>query len=333
VTQGRAQPCPDRGPYGLLWSSNPNTVYTPGFGHRSNGINSFYQVDWLGSTRYITDITGTSVLAAQSYDAWGHRDVQATGSPNHPTDMQFAGGWGYQTEWSNGASEPGLGLDYLQQRYYDPVIGRFISPDPLGLTGGLNLYRYLGDDSVNGVDPTGLIHTDPESHGGGGAGDVSGGDGGLLISEELSQLFERVAEKIRWPKSLKWPWSEGAEGTSAEEAGCPSFRAEIGKAFENALRAHYGGAGEFRVWNGFKDVTFDGAFSPDFWYEAKSGGYWQKALSEPDVLSKFKFQVDSQMKAAELWDASYRVISNSPIPNVVKAWLDTKGIGYVELLH
>jgi hypothetical protein len=53
-------------PYGLLWSSNPNTVYTPGFGHRSNGINSFYQVDWLGSTRYVTDITGSSVLAAQS---------------------------------------------------------------------------------------------------------------------------------------------------------------------------------------------------------------------------------------------------------------------------
>jgi RHS repeat-associated protein len=78
------------------------------------------------------------------------------GSPNHPTDMQFAGGWGYQTEWSNGASEPGLGLDYLQQRYYDPLIGRFISPDRLGLAAGTNLYRYADNDPVTGVDPLGL---------------------------------------------------------------------------------------------------------------------------------------------------------------------------------
>jgi RHS repeat-associated protein len=186
-------------PYGLLWSSNPNTVYTPGFGHRSNGINSFYQVDWLGSTRYVTDITGSTVLAAQSYDAWGHRDAQAMGSPNWPTDLQFAGGWGYQTEWSIGASEPGLGLDYLQQRYYDPVIGRFISPDPIGFAGGLNLYRYSGDDPAMGIDPTGTMHKEPGMMGGGGAGDINGEEGGELIGLRLLQLFERVAEKIRWP--------------------------------------------------------------------------------------------------------------------------------------
>jgi RHS repeat-associated protein len=139
-----------------LWSSNPNTVYTPGFGHRSNGINSFYQVDWLGSTRYVTDVTGSTVLAAQSYDAWGNVDAQAPGSPNHPTDLMFAGGWGYQTEWSNGASEPGLGLDYLQQRYYDPVIGRFVSPDPAAFASGTNLYLYGENDPVNAVDPLGL---------------------------------------------------------------------------------------------------------------------------------------------------------------------------------
>ncbi len=62
-------------PFGLLWDSNPNTVYTPGFGHRQNGITSFYHTDWLGSTRYLTDINGQSV-AAQAYDAWGKRSVK-----------------------------------------------------------------------------------------------------------------------------------------------------------------------------------------------------------------------------------------------------------------
>src|SRR5207249_7746661 len=73
--------------------------------------------------------------------------------PQPPTDLQWAGGWGYQTEWSNGASEPGLGLDYLQQRYYDPVIGRFISPDRIEFAGGPNLYEYTEDDPVNATDP------------------------------------------------------------------------------------------------------------------------------------------------------------------------------------
>jgi hypothetical protein len=83
-----------RRPHRLLWESNPNTVYTPGFGHRSNGVNSFYQVDWLGSTRYVTSDNGNVWTAAQAYDAFGNRASQGQGSPNHPTDLQFASGWG-----------------------------------------------------------------------------------------------------------------------------------------------------------------------------------------------------------------------------------------------
>jgi RHS repeat-associated protein len=104
----------------------------------------------------VTDVSGSTATAAQSYDAFGAVDAQAPGSPNHPTDLAFAGAWGYQTEWSNGASEPGLGLDYLQQRYYDPAVGRFISPDPIGFAGGQNLYRYAEYDPVSAVDPSGL---------------------------------------------------------------------------------------------------------------------------------------------------------------------------------
>ena len=44
----------------------------------------------------------------------------------------------------------------LRGRYYDPLIGRFISEDPSGLEGGVNLYSYAGNDPVNAADPTGL---------------------------------------------------------------------------------------------------------------------------------------------------------------------------------
>ncbi|KRA59182.1 hypothetical protein ASD79_10795 [Caulobacter sp. Root655] len=52
--------------------------------------------------------------------------------------------------------EFGLGLHYNRFRYYDPAIGRYISRDPIGVAGGLNLYLYAGNDPINRADPLGL---------------------------------------------------------------------------------------------------------------------------------------------------------------------------------
>jgi uncharacterized protein RhaS with RHS repeats len=41
-------------------------------------------------------------------------------------------------------------------RAYDPALGRWLSPDPLGEAGGLNLYGYVGNDPLNAWDPLGL---------------------------------------------------------------------------------------------------------------------------------------------------------------------------------
>jgi RHS repeat-associated protein len=49
------------------------------------------------------------------------------------------------------------GLCYNRFRYYDPLIGRFISPDPIGLLGGLNTYRYA-PNVLSWIDPFGLHH-------------------------------------------------------------------------------------------------------------------------------------------------------------------------------
>jgi len=57
------------------------------------------------------------------------------------------------------------GLYYLRNRYYNPMPGRFLSPDPIGIAGGINLYAYAGNDPLDFRDPLGL-------KGGGGGGPV-----------------------------------------------------------------------------------------------------------------------------------------------------------------
>lgn len=48
------------------------------------------------------------------------------------------------------------GLYYYGYRYYSPVVGRWLSRDPIGENGGTNLYAFVGNDGVNGWDYLGL---------------------------------------------------------------------------------------------------------------------------------------------------------------------------------
>jgi RHS repeat-associated protein len=49
------------------------------------------------------------------------------------------------------------GLYYNDHRYYDPVLGRYLTPDPLGLGGGSNGYIYADANPMKYIDPDGLI--------------------------------------------------------------------------------------------------------------------------------------------------------------------------------
>ena len=50
------------------------------------------------------------------------------------------------------------GLYYVHACWYDPYLGRFVSEDPIGLAGGINLYAYAANDPINLSDPSGLHH-------------------------------------------------------------------------------------------------------------------------------------------------------------------------------
>lgn len=67
------------------------------------------------------------------------------------------------------------GLHYTYHRYYDPKTGRYLTPDPIGQFGGLNLYPYVDNNPINTVDPHGNIGIP-----GAIVGTVSGGVGGFI---------------------------------------------------------------------------------------------------------------------------------------------------------
>ena len=48
------------------------------------------------------------------------------------------------------------GLYYFRARWYDPITGRWLSNDPIGISGGLNQYVFCGDNPVTFIDPLGL---------------------------------------------------------------------------------------------------------------------------------------------------------------------------------
>ena len=104
----------------------------------------FLLKDRSGSTRIIVDET-ESVAARIHYDAYGnvveHTDATISSRILY-TGSEF---------------DAGLGLYYLNARYYDPSLGRFLSADPSGFGGNdTNLYRYAGGDPANGRDPSGF---------------------------------------------------------------------------------------------------------------------------------------------------------------------------------
>jgi hypothetical protein len=101
-----------------------------------------------------------------------------------------------------------------------------------------------------------------------------------------------------------------------------------GLAYEAYLRQKLGGADSFS--NGGRE--FDGQYSTEggkaTWYEAKSGQALDNIASDPAKLERFKSTTGEQAALARRSNVDYEVISENPIPETLKSWLDKKGIPY-----
>lgn len=119
-------------------------------GIRYNGVNYVYRKDAQGNIIAILDSYGNAVVE-YSYDAWGNNNVGGTSVTLGNLNPFRYRGYYYDTETK---------LYFLQTRYYDQKIGRFINADHVDYAdpasiNGLNLYAYCGNNPVMYVDPTG----------------------------------------------------------------------------------------------------------------------------------------------------------------------------------
>lgn len=103
----------------------------------------FYHPDHLGTPQMMTDETGKAVWKAD-YMPFGQVNMEVDAVEDQ---FRYAGQY-YDNE---------TGLHYNYFRYYDPKTGRYLTPDPIGLKGGVNLYTYVLNDPINFFDPDGLI--------------------------------------------------------------------------------------------------------------------------------------------------------------------------------
>jgi RHS repeat-associated protein len=105
----------------------------------------YFHTDQIGTPLEMTDADGSIVWQA-TYKAWGSLETLYVGEVEQ--NLRFQGQY-FDDE---------TGLHYNTFRFYDPEIGRYLTQDPIGLAGGINIYFY-GSNPAQNIDPLGWCST------------------------------------------------------------------------------------------------------------------------------------------------------------------------------
>ncbi|MFI6447013.1 RHS repeat-associated core domain-containing protein [Kitasatospora sp. NPDC050543] len=135
----------------------------------SGGVTTRYLTDPQGSTVALADEAG-NVTARYLYDPYGKTAVSGDDKGN--------------TRRYAGREDDGTGLYYNRARYYSPGLQRFISEDPTGFNGGINLHAYARNSPTTLTDPSGNKPASAEH---------AGEDEGNVWTADLSVLTGKTA--------------------------------------------------------------------------------------------------------------------------------------------
>ena len=140
----------------MTWGTNTIDFFYDASGlpyaMKYNGTAYYYITNLQGDVMRIVDAS-QNIVTSYDYDPYG-KVISATGTLANINPLRYRG-YVYDQE---------TGFYYLQSRYYDPVIGRFLNADGLMSTTqkvlGHNMFAYGYNSSVNCVDPTGCCPHD-----------------------------------------------------------------------------------------------------------------------------------------------------------------------------
>ena len=127
-----------------------NTFGADGLVSRHNAAGTtFYAFDERGNVTQRLS-SNAAVQSNDLYDAYGTRTSTAG------NDV-----WGFEAQ-SGYYTDAETGLILCTRRFYDPQNGRFLTRDPIGYNGGVNLYGYTGNNPISGTDADGTSCTPQE---------------------------------------------------------------------------------------------------------------------------------------------------------------------------
>jgi RHS repeat-associated protein len=180
---------------------------------REGAIDYAYLYDGKGNVSAVLD-TAQTVAAAYRYDSFGRLQTQ-TGSLVQPFQ--------YSTKRYFADS----GLLYFGYRYYAPALGKWITRDPIGESGGYNLYAYVLNDPISSMDPSGKIPL----VGGAIIGGIAGGYGGFLSGIQSGNLTTGILGGVA-----------GAAAGAIVGALLPQASSAVGGMIGGAISGAFGGA-------------------------------------------------------------------------------------------
>ena len=150
---------------------------------------SIFLTDHAGTPNRLVDKTGKIIWEAQPDDWAAVKNEQGIRQP-----IRFQGQW----------LDEESGFYYNRFRYYDPAHGRYVTQDPIGLLGGVNISIYP-TNPINGVDPLGLWGTDAHTR---------------IINETFPTIPAELRGRIREGSEYVDRASQQVKGDPAEHAMC-----------------------------------------------------------------------------------------------------------------